>query len=100
VGRVSRYFRGGTLPGPVQRSGLFDRIHRAIPNCPKVHLRDDYERQAGFWEGHDSYECTYDWLPPLALRKIRFSPEQGNATPRLRNELPDPSQKRAVDLRN
>jgi hypothetical protein len=57
----------------VQRSGLFDRIHRPILKCPKVHLRDDYERQAGFWEGHDSYEFTYDWLPPLASRKIRFS---------------------------
>jgi len=60
----------------VQRSGLFDRIHRAILNCPKVHLRDDYERQAGFWEGHDSYEFTYDWPPPIGVaRKIRFSRE-------------------------
>jgi hypothetical protein len=58
---------GGTLPGAVQRSDLFDRIHRAILNCPKVHLRDDYERQAGFREGHDSYEFTYDWPPPFGV---------------------------------
>jgi hypothetical protein len=29
---------------------------------------------AGFREGHYSYEFTYDLLPPLASRRIRFGP--------------------------
>jgi hypothetical protein len=38
----------------------------AIHTCHPAHSRDDYERQAGFREGHYSYEFTYDWLPHLA----------------------------------
>jgi hypothetical protein len=27
----------------------------------------DYEQQAGFWEGRDSFEFTYDWLSPIGV---------------------------------
>jgi hypothetical protein len=57
---------------PAQRDARVSSIEYNARSVTRLRPNrvDDYERQAGFWEAHDSYEFTYDWLLQLASRKI------------------------------